>query len=94
MNPLRQEVAAGVLGIDEVEVGDVVNKSPIGLLGNVLVEAAVAGFHVIDGNVHALGHHCGNAAVRVAQHEDGIGLLGLEDLLRLDQGFAQHMTQR
>ena len=47
MQSLGQQVAAGVLGVDQVEVGDVVDQPPVGLLGHVQVEAAVAGLHVV-----------------------------------------------
>ena len=70
---LGEQVAPGVLGVDEVEVGHVVDEAPVGLLGHVLVEAAVAGLHVVDGDPHALRHDGGDAAVGVAEHEDGVG---------------------
>ena len=37
----REEIASGVIGIAEVDVGDVVDDAPVDLLGNVLVEAAI-----------------------------------------------------
>ena len=33
MQALGQQVAPGVLGVDEVEVGDVVDEAAVGLLG-------------------------------------------------------------
>ena len=62
MQALGEQVAAGVLGVDEVEVGHVVDDAAVGLLGDVLVEAAVAGLHVVDGDPHPLGHHGGDAS--------------------------------
>jgi len=59
-------VAAGVLGVNEVEVGDVVDDSSVGFFGDVEIEAAVTGFHVEDGDVHAFGDVGGEAGVGVA----------------------------
>ena len=67
------EVAAGVLGVGQVDVGDHVDDAAVGLLGQALVLAAVAGLHVEDGDVQALGRDGGQAAVGVAQDQQGIG---------------------
>ena len=45
------EVAAGVLGVGQVDVGDHVDDAAVGLLGQALVLAAVARLHVEDGDV-------------------------------------------
>lgn len=68
------EVAAGVLGIGQVDVGDYVDDAAVGLLGQALVLAAVAGLHVEDGDVQALGGDGGQAAVGVAQDQERVGL--------------------
>lgn len=68
------EVAAGVLGVGQVDVGDHVDDAAVGLLGQALVLAAVAGLHVEDGDVQALGRDGGQAAVGVAQDQKGVGL--------------------
>ena len=94
MKALGEQVAAGVLGVDEVEVRHVVDHPPVGLLGDVLVEAAVARLHVVDGDPHALGHQRRDAAVRVAEHEHGVGLLGEQNLLGPDQRLAEHVSER
>ena len=49
------EVAGGVLGVGQVDVGDHVDDAAVGLLGQALVLAAVAGLHVEDGDVQAFG---------------------------------------
>ncbi len=82
VQPLGEQVAPGVLGVDEVEVGDVVDQPPVGLLRHVLVEAAVAGLHVVDGDPHPLGHQRGDAAVGVAQDEDRVGSFREQHLAR------------
>ena len=60
------QVAAGVLGVGQVDVGDHVDDAAVGLLGQALVLAAVAGLHVEDGDMQALGRDGGQAAVGVA----------------------------
>ena len=68
------EVAAGVLGVGQVDVGDHVDDAAVGLLGQALVLAAVARLHVEDGDVQALGRDGGQAAVGVTQDQHRVGL--------------------
>ena len=68
------EVAAGVLGVCQVDVGDDVDDAAVGLLGQALVLAAVARLHVEDGDVEPLGRDGGQAAVGVAQDQQRVGL--------------------
>ena len=68
------EVAAGVLGVGQVDVGDHVDDAAVGLLGQALVLAAVASLHVEDGDVQALCCDGGQAAVGVTQDQKGVGL--------------------
>lgn len=68
------EVAAGVLGVCQVDVGDHVDDAAVGLLRQALVLAAVARLHVEDGDVQALCRDGGQAAVGVAQDEQRVGL--------------------
>lgn len=42
------EVAAGMLRVADIDVGDDVDDAAVGLLGQALVEATVASFHVED----------------------------------------------
>ena len=67
------EVAAGVLGVGQVDVGDHVDDAAVGLLWQALVLAAVARLHVEDGDVQALGRDGGQAAVGVAQDQQRVG---------------------
>lgn len=68
------EVAACVLGVGKIDVGDHVDDAAVGLLGQALVLAAVARLHVEDGDVQALCRDGGQAAVGVAQDEERVGL--------------------
>ena len=87
------EVAARVLGVGQVDVGDHVDDAAVGLLGQAPVLAAVAGLHVEDGDVQALGRDGRQAAVGVAQDKEGVGLdLHHEPVARGDDvahGLAQ-----
>ena len=87
------EVAAGVLGVGQVDVGDHVDDAAVGLLGQALVLAAVARLHVEDGDVEPLGRDGGQAAVGVAQDQQRVGLhLDHEPVARGDDvahGLAQ-----
>ena len=67
------EVAAGVLAVCQVHVGDDIDDAAVGLLGQSLVFASVAGFHMEYGDVQALGADDAQAGVGVAEHEHGIG---------------------
>ena len=95
------EVAARVLGVCQVDVGDHVDDAAVSLLGQALVLAAVARLHVEDGDMEPLGRDGGKAAVGVAQDEKRVGLhLNHELIARGDDvahGFAQvgaHGVQR
>ena len=67
------QVTAGVLGVAEVDVGDDVDNAAVGLFGQALVLAAVAGLHMEDGDVQALGSDGAQARVGVAEDEQRVG---------------------
>ena len=87
------QVAAGVLAVGHVHVGDDVHDAAVGLLGQALVLAAVAGLHVEDGDVQPLGPDDAEAAVGVAQHQHGIGLGGDHQLVALGNDVAHGLAQ-
>ena len=62
----RQQVAAAVLGVGQVDVADVVDDLAVDLFRHVLIKAAVAGLHVEDRDLEALGGNSGEGAVGVA----------------------------
>jgi len=75
------EVASGVLAVGHVDVGDDVDDSAVGFLWEAFVLAAVAGFHVEDRDVEALGSDHAEAGVGVAEDEDCVGPGGDEELV-------------
>ena len=70
---LRQ-VAAGVLRVAQVHIGDNVHNAAVGLLRQALVLAAVAGLHVEDGNVQTLRCNGGQTAVGFSQGQQRVRL--------------------
>ena len=87
------QVAAGVLGVGQVDVGDHVDDAAVGLLGQALVLAAVARLHVEDGDVQALGRDGGQAAVGIAQDQQRVGLDLDHQLVRGRDDVADRLAQ-
>lgn len=83
-----------MLGVDQVEVSDMIDDPAVDLLGNIGIEASVAGLHMKDRDLQPLGHNPGNAAVCVPEDENSIGPLFLQDLFDLDESVAQDRPQR
>ena len=89
---LRQ-VTAGVLRVAQVHVGDDVHDAAVGLLRKALVLAAVAGFHVEDGDVQPLGADDAEAGVGVPQHQHGIGLQFRHQVVAFGDDVAHGLAQ-
>ena len=89
---LRQ-VTAGVLRIAQVHVGNNVHDAAVGLLRKALVLAAVAGFHVEDGDVQPLGSNDTEAGVGVPQHQHGIGLQFHHQVVAFGDDVAHGLAQ-
>ena len=70
---LRQ-VPAGVLRVAQVHIGNNVHDAAVGLLWQALVLAAVAGFHVEDGDVQTLRCNGGQTAVGFSQGQQRVRL--------------------
>ena len=87
------QVAAGVLGVCQVDVGDHVDDAAVGLLGQALVLAAVAGLHVEDGDVQALGRDGRQAAVGVTQDQEGVRLHLDHQLVARGDDVAHRLAQ-
>ena len=62
------QIATGVLAVGHVDVGDDVHDAAVGLLGQALVLAAVAGLHVENRNVKSLCADHAETAISIAQH--------------------------
>ena len=87
------QIPAGVLGIGHVHIGDDVYDSPIGFLRQAFVLAAVAGFHVEDGDVQTLGADHAKTRVRIPQHQHGVRLHLHHELVALGNDVAHGLAQ-
>ena len=87
------EIAAGMLTVADVDVGDDVDNAAVGFLGETFVEATVSGLHVEDGDVQAFGTNHAQAGVGVAEHKHSVGLCFDHQLIRssndVAHGFAE-----
>ena len=88
-----RQVTAGVLRIAQVHVGNNVHDAAVGLLGQALVLAAVAGFHVEDGDVQPLSSNDTEAGVGVPQHQHGIGLQFHHQVVAFGDDVAHGLAQ-
>ena len=88
-----RQIAAGMLGVGHIHIGDDIHNAAVGLLRQALILAAVAGFHVEDGNVQPLGPDDAQAAVGVAQYQNGVRLDGHHQLIALGDNIAHGFAQ-
>ena len=68
------EVSSCVFRVGHIHVGDDIDDTAVGLLGQALVLAAVAGLHVEDRNMETLGSDNAETAVGVAKDQYAVGL--------------------
>lgn len=90
------EVSSCVLRVGHVHVGDDIDDTAVGLLGQALVLAAVACLHVENGDMESLSSDDAEAAVGVAKDQYAVGLgLGKEFVGAVDDvaaGSAKVLT--
>ena len=89
---LRQ-VAAGVLRVAQVHIGNNVHDAAVGLLRQALVLAAVSRLHVEDGDMQPLGSNDAEAGVGVPQHQHGIGFQVNHQVIGLGDDVAHGLAQ-
>ena len=78
-----------MLRVGHIHVGDDIDDTAVGLLGQALVLAAVAGLHVENGDMESLGSDDAEAAVGVAKDQYAVGLgLGKELVRAVDDVAA------
>ncbi len=73
--PSRSRYSRAMVLYGMIDVADVIDDLAVDLLRHPLVEAAVPGFHVEDRDLPPLGRIGRQAAVRIAQDQERIGLL-------------------
>ena len=76
------EVATGVFRVCHVHIADNINDTAVGLLGQTLVLAAIACFHVEDRDVQTLGANNAKAGVGVTENQNSVGLGLSEEFVR------------
>ena len=87
------KIAARVLAVGHVHVGNDIHDAAVGLFGQALILAAVAGLHVEDGDVEPLGADDAEAGISVAQHQHGVGLHLHHQLVALGDYVAHRLAQ-
>jgi hypothetical protein len=80
--PLGQQIPPGMFRVRKIDVGDVVDDFPVYFLGHVLIETAVARFHVEDGNFEALRGDRAQGGIRIAEDEERIGFFFHKQFVR------------
>ena len=88
-----RQVAPRVLGVGQIHVGDDVHDPAVCLLGQALILAAVARFHVEDGDMQPLCADDGQAGVGIAQHQHGVRLDFHHELIGLCDDVAHRLAQ-
>ena len=82
-----------MFGVGKVDVGDHIHDAAVGFLGQALVAAAVAGLHMEDGDVQALGRDGGQTGVRVPQHQQRVRAHGSHELIGRVDDVAHGLAQ-
>ena len=67
------KIASRMLGISHIHVGNYINDSSVRLFGQTLVLAAVAGFHMENGNMQSFRGNRRKAGIGVSENKKSIG---------------------
>ena len=79
--PALRQVTPRMFAVGHVHIRDDVHYPSVGLLGKALVFAAVTRLHMEDRDVQPLRSYHAKTAVRVPEHQNGIGLRRREELV-------------
>ena len=82
-----------MLRVRHIHVGDDVHNAAVRFLRQALVLAAVASFHMENGDMQALGADDRKAAVRIAQHQNCVRLNLYHELVRFRNNIAHRLAQ-
>ena len=91
--PRIGKIAARVLAVGEVDVGNDVDDTTIGFLGKALVLAAVTRFHVEDRDVQALCADDAQTGVGIAEYQYRIGLNLSHQLIAFRDDIAHRLAE-
>ena len=87
------QVTASVFGVSHIHITDDIHDAAVGLFRQAFVLATVAGFHVENRDVQALGRDGRKAAVRVAENQQCIGLAGHHEFVAAVDDVADGCTE-
>lgn len=87
------KIAACVLAIGHIHVGNYIHDPAVGLLRQAFVLAAVTGLHVEDRNMQALGSDYAEAAVGITQNKNSVRLDCDHQLVTLRDDVAHCLAQ-
>ena len=87
------QIAPRVLGVAEVYVGGYIHNAAVGFLRQAFVEAAVPGLHMEDRNVKPLGSNDGQAGICVTQHQHGVRLDLLHEIVAFGDNRADRLAE-
>lgn len=91
--PAVGKVATGVFRVCHVHIGNNVNDTTVGLLGQTFVLTAVSCFHMEDRNMQTLGSDDAKAGVGVAENQYAVGLSLDEEFVRAVDDIATSRTE-
>ena len=75
------KISSRMFAIRHVDVGNYIDDSAVGLLGQTLVLATVSRFHVENGDVQPLRRNRRKAGIGVAKNEQCVGFYGVHQLI-------------
>ena len=87
------QIAARVLRVRHVHIGDDVHDAAVGLLGQALVLTTVARLHMENGNVKPLSADDAQTRISVPQHQHGVRLNLNHQLIALGDDIAHGLAQ-
>lgn len=87
------EVAAGMLAICHVNIGDYIHDTAVCLFGKALVFAAVACFHMEDRDMETLGADNAEATIGVAEYENAVRFGLHHEFVALGDDIAHCFTE-
>jgi len=83
-------MAAGMFGVYQVEIGNVIDDAAVQLFRDIEIKAAVPRLHVKDRDLQPFGHIGGQAGIGIPEDQQGIGA----DLLQYSLGFPDDISHR